>query len=205
MDIVEKYRKMEEAKLNWLKRIWRDTPTYYSAKDINPFVLPYYNAEQDHTVKPFRYGKIADFLVICCLLFFWIIYLSLVLSKTLLPVSMIFLLVMTSVIGFVIWTFFFNPKYPNIIIFKHEAIIIGKEMIEWNRIKEYLIKEKLKGRSREYILVLFIDNEEIVKKSLRKLNIKGKEILKLIEVYKRRYDSTKGLNQGRLLPGYELK
>jgi hypothetical protein len=107
-----------------------------------------------------------------------------IIQNILLPITIIFLLLISTWIGFILWTFFLDPKQSYKIILDKDKIIIGKETFEWDRISDYLLMEKGGGRNLVTKLVLFIDNEKIQKYDLTNLNRSGEEIMKQIEFNK---------------------
>jgi hypothetical protein len=121
--------------------------------------------------------------LICVGLFGWFSNFLLVVQNILLPISIVFLLLITTWIGAIIWTFFLNPKRSYKIIIDKNKIKLGKHAFEWNEIKEYLLMVKGSGRNLATTLVLFTD-KEILKFDLTNLNKSEQEIIKQIEFYR---------------------
>jgi hypothetical protein len=135
MNIVEEFMKGEEAKMNWPDKLFQNYPVFYFAKDIKADVKKN-SEERNYIVRPSKIRRIVASLFICFGLFFWITILIMIFKKELLPITLIFLLLITCWIGMIARTFFLSPKYSYKITFNNHEIIIGKEAIKWERISE---------------------------------------------------------------------
>jgi hypothetical protein len=183
MEIVENFKKNEYAKLNWLEKLFQNFPVFYFAKDID-LKLKNVNIDKAFIVKPSKIRRFMAMLFICLGLFGWFSIFLIVVQKILLPISIVFLILVTSWIGFVLWIFFLNPKLSYQISIDKDRIKLGKQSFEWNKVSEYLLMVKGGGRHEVTTLVIFIDDKETLKYNLTNLNKSGAEIIKQMELYK---------------------
>ncbi len=172
----------EKSKCNWLERLFNNFPVFYFAKDITT-IIKHKNIEQTFIVRPSKFRRLLAILFICLGLFGWFSIFLLVIQNILLPISIVFLLLVTAWIGLVLWTFFLNPKWSYKILIDKEKIKLGKQTFEWDDITEYLLMKKGGGRHLVTTLVLFTD-KKVFKYNLTNLNKSGQEIIKRIEFYK---------------------
>lgn len=184
MNLVEKFIDEEKSKCNRLERLFNNYPVFYFVKDISTN-LKHKSTDKTFIVRPSIFRRLLAILFICFGMFGWFSIFLLVVLQILLPITIIFLLLITAWIGFILWTFFLGSKYSFKITFTTKELIIDKEHIAWDRISEYLLMEKGGGRYMVSTLVLFIDNKEIKRKIIDNLNTSGDKILKLIELYKK--------------------
>ncbi len=173
----------EKSKCNWLEKLFNNFPVFYFAKDITTH-LKHKNIDQTFIVRPSKFRRFLAALFICLGIFGWVSISLLVVQRILLPITIAFLLLITAWVGFILWTFFLNPKQSYKIIIDKDKIKLGKQTFEWNKISEYLLMEKGGGRHLVTTLVLFIDNKQTLKYNLTNLNKSGEEIIKRIEFYK---------------------
>jgi len=183
MNLVETFMDEEKLKCNWLERLFDNYPVFYFAKDIN-INLKHKSIDEAFVVRPSKFRRIIAILFICLGMFGWFSIFLLVVQKILLPITIVFLSLITAWIGFILWTFFLNTKASYKIIIDNDKIKLGKQIYEWNKISEYLLMEKGGGKNMVTTLVLFINNEQVLKYNLTNLNKSGQEIIKRIEFYR---------------------
>jgi hypothetical protein len=183
MNLVENFMFKEKSKCNWLQRLFNDYPIFYSAKDIKTN-LKHNNIDETFIVKPSKLRRLIAIVLICFGIYFWFTLFLMIIQKVLLPISVVFFLLITAWIGFILWTFFFNPKQSYKIFIDKDKIKLGSQTFEWKEVTEYLLMEKGSGRHLVTTLVLFIDNDIALTYNLTNLNKTGKEIIKRIEFYK---------------------
>lgn len=179
MNLVEVFMADEKSKCNWLERFFNNYPVFYFAKDLKTN-LKQKNIEQIYKAGPSKFRRFIAILFIGFGLYFWLLLLLMIIQNILLPVSIVFLILITAWIGLVLWTFFLNPKQSYKITIDKDKIKLGKQTFELNKISEYLLMEKGGGKYLVQTLVLFIDNSEIQKYKLTNLNKSGTEILKVL-------------------------
>ena len=182
MNIVQTFMDEEKSKCNWLEKLFNNFPVFYFANNLTTN-LKQKSIDKTFIVKPSKFRRLLAIFFICIGLFAWVSIFLLVLQNILLPISIIFLLLLTACICLILWTFFLNPKQSYKILIDKDKIKLGKQTIEWNKITEYLLMEKGRGRYLVTTLVIFTD-KKVFKYSLTNLNISGQEIMKRIEFYK---------------------
>ena len=182
MNVVQTFMDEEKSKCNWLERLFNNFPVFYFAKDITT-IIKHKNIDQTFIVRPSKFRRLLAMLFICLGLFGWFSIFLLVIQSILLPISIVFLLLVTAWIVLVLWTFFLNPKWSYKIFIDKDKIKLGKQTFEWDNITEYLLMEKGGGRHLVTTLILFTD-KKVFKYNLTNLNKSGQEIIKRIEFYK---------------------
>ncbi|MFM2387667.1 MAG: hypothetical protein RL660_2424 [Bacteroidota bacterium] len=183
MDIVESFKKAEHAKMTWLDKLFRNHPVFLCAKDFE-LELKLKSIDKVFIVKPSLSTRFVALLFIFFGLLAWFTVFLVVFEQTLLPISVFFLLLVTAWIGYVVWTFFLNPKLSYRISMDKEKIIAGKQIFQWADVSDYMLMLKQGGKTTQEKLVLFIDNREVYVYNLSHLNKSGEEIMKRIEFYK---------------------
>jgi hypothetical protein len=183
MDVVENFKRAELAKMTWLDKLFRNYPVFLCTKDITR-ALKHKDIDEAFVVKPSIRTRFVALLFIFFGLFGWFAVFLVVLEKTLLPISIFFLLLVTAWVGYLVWTFFLNPKLSYRISMDKEKIIAGKQTFHWTDVSDYMLMLKQSGKTRQEKLVLFIDNREVYVYNLSHLNKSGEEIMKRIEFYK---------------------
>lgn len=182
MNLIDTFKDDEKSKCNRLERLFNNYPVFYSAMDINTN-LKDISIDKAFIVKPSKIRRFIAILFICFGLYFWLTLLVMIVQNILLPITIVFLLLTTAWIGFILWTFFLNPKQSYKIYIDKDKIKLGNQTIEWNKITEYMLMEKGEGRYLVTTLVLFTDMN-VFKYNLTNLNKSGQEIIKRIEFYK---------------------
>jgi hypothetical protein len=190
MNLVDTFKDEEKSKCNWLERLFNNYPVFYSVKDIETN-LKDKSIGKAFIVRPSKFRRFIAILFICFGLYFWLTLLVMIAQNILLPITIVFLLLTTAWIGFILWTFFLNPKLSYKIFIDKDKIKLGRQSFEWSKISEYLLMEKGGGRHLVTTLVLFIDNREALKYNLTNLNKSGQEIIKRMEFYKQPYNDEK--------------
>ena len=185
MDIVDAFIIEEKSKVNWLNKFFKNYPVFYFAHEIEDIELKNKNINEPFLIKPSKSRRFIALIFILFGLYFWFVLLAMIFDKTLLPISVIFLLLLTAWIGITIWFVFFNPKISYKIILDKEKIKIGKQTFLWNEVSSYLLMEKGRGRHLESTLVLFIHNNIAKKYNINNMNKSGDEIIKRIEFYEK--------------------
>jgi hypothetical protein len=182
MNVVEKFINEETSKSNWLERLFNNYPVFYFAKDISIVGI---NTLSDNSfiVSPSITRRFFAIIFMCVGLFGWFSILLLVIMNILFPISMLFLLLISVWIGFILWTFFLNPKYSFKIWMDKDGIKLNKTTFKWENITEYLLMEKGMGRHFTSTLVLFTEDRTF-KYNLTNLNTSGQEIMKRIKLFK---------------------
>ncbi|HEX4373318.1 MAG TPA: hypothetical protein VHZ50_08465, partial [Puia sp.] len=127
MNIVENFMENEKAKVNWLHKLFQTYPVFYFAKDIQKEIKRDV-VKRNYIVRPSKLIRAIAFLFICFGLFFWLTLLNMIFENILLPITVIFLLLVTCWISSILWIFFLNPKYSYKITLNNSEIIIGKEL-----------------------------------------------------------------------------
>jgi hypothetical protein len=183
MNFVDTFKDKEKSKCNRLERLFNNYPVFYSAKDIKTN-LKDKSIDKAFIVKPSKLRRFIAILFICFGLYFWLTLLLMIVQNILLPITIVFFLLTTAWIGFILWIFFLNPKQSYKIFIDKDKIKVGTQTFEWSQISEYLLMEKGAGKYLMTTLVLFIDNKEALKYNLTNLNKTGQEIIKRIEFYK---------------------
>src|SRR6187549_1321169 len=110
MNLVETFMNDEKSRCNWIERLFNSYPVFYFAKDITTN-LKHKSIDQPFIVRPSKFRRLLAIFFICLGMFGWFSIFLLVIQKILFPIAIIFLLLITVWIGFVLWTFFLNPKY----------------------------------------------------------------------------------------------
>lgn len=182
MNIVEKFTDKEKSTSNWLERLFNNYPVFYFAKDISTVGI-HTTTDNSFMVSPSKTRRFFAIIFMCLGLFGWFSILQLVILQILFPISIIFFLLISVWIGFILWTFFLNPKYSFKIWMDKDGIKLNKTTFKRENITEYMLMEKGMGRHLTSTLVLFTEDRTF-KYNLTNLNSSGLEIMKRIKFFK---------------------
>jgi hypothetical protein len=184
MEIVEKFIKSERMNLSWLDKFANYYPEFFFAKDFKLTEKDYLKAKPQITIRPAIIRRIIALLLISVGLYSWLILFVLVLQKTLFPITLAFLLLLSLWIGLILRWFFLSPKCIFKIKIDSEGLSIKNLTLTWETILETIVMVKGTGRSKISNLVIFTTDNEIHKYSLNNLSIYDERILRFIELYR---------------------
>ena len=183
MNLIEGFIEGEKSKCNRFDKLFKNYPVFYKINDIE-FDLKINNRiNESFVVRPSKIKRFIALIYICLGLFLWSLMLLFIIDKTLLPITILFLLMLTVWIWLIFWSFFLNSNKSFEIWMDKEKIKIGKHTYVWQEVSEYLLMEKGGGKYLVTTLVLFINNKAN-KYDVTNLDKSGKEILKRIDFYK---------------------
>jgi len=185
MKIVDDFMETEQTKLNWLEKLSMNYPEFYFAKNI-AFTKNDYDLKSNIIIKPSIFKRTIASVFIFMGLIAWLIFVNMVLQNILFPITLVFLLLITTWTGFIIWTYYINPKYSYKIIMDKNEFRVNKLSLPWDSILEALIMVKGAGRHMVSTLVIFTNDNRVYKYSLQNLNVSNDRILKLIEGYRKK-------------------
>jgi hypothetical protein len=184
MDIVEDLIKNETENQGKWDQFFTGRPVFYFAKDFE-FSPKSNQLKPTVTIKPSVLQRLLVLPFLAAAIFFWLILLSLVLRNILLSIALCFLLLLSLLIVFVIWSTFINPKYSYKISIDKEKISIHKLTLKWELILEVIVMVKGVGRNKVSTLVVFTDDNNVYRFPLRNLGISEHQLLTKIEVYRK--------------------
>ena len=183
MKIVEDFILTERSNLNWLEKLFMNYPESIFARDIE--IKPNgYDLKPNVTIRPSILRRLIASAFTILGLIAWLIFLNMVIQNILFPITLIFLMLISVWTGFVIWTFFLNPKYSYKIFISKSAIRTNKLCLPWEAISEVLIMVKGGGRHQVSTLVIFGNDNKIYRFALQNLGMSNHKILKTIKLYR---------------------
>lgn len=183
MNLIEGFVEDEKSKCNRFDKLFKNYPVFYKVKDIEFDLKINKRINELFLVRPSKMKRFIALIYICLGLFLWCMMLLLIIDETLLPITILFLLMLTVWIWLIFWSFFLNPNKSFEIWMDKEKIKIGKHTYVWKEVSEYLLIEKGGGKYMDTTLVLFINNKA-KKYNVSNLDKSGKEIIKRIDFYK---------------------
>lgn len=191
MKIVDDFMKDERANINWLEKLFMNYPEFYFAKDLE-FTSKDFELKQFVTIRPSTFRRIIATAFIFIGIIAWLIFLNMIFQNILFPIALGFLIIITAWIGFIIWTFFLNPKYSYKIFIDKNEFRTNKLCLSWNSITDVLIMVKGSGRHIVSTLVIFVNDNYIHRFALQNMGISNEKLLKIIELHrnKREIEST---------------
>jgi len=138
MNLVEKFKQEEIARLNRIDKLFRNYPAFFSSNEIT-YNLKLKNIDKPFIAKPSVIRRLFAILFICGGLYFWLTLACMIFQNILLPVTIVFLVFTTTWISMIIWTIFLDPKKSYKIIIEKDSIKLGKQTLDWNQITDYLL------------------------------------------------------------------
>jgi len=183
MKLVEDFIQAERSNSNWLEKLFMNYPEFLFPKDIEIKQDPY-NLKPNVTIRPSIFRRLIASAFTILGLIAWLIFLNMVIQNILFPITLIFLMLISVWTGFVIWTFFLNPKYSYKIFISKNAIRTNKLCLPWEAISEVLIMVKGGGRRQVSTLVIFGNDNKIYRFALQNLGMSNHKILKTIKLYR---------------------
>lgn len=181
MDIIEQFINREKAKLNWFEKLFR-YPKFYFTKEVEISKEDYEKLKSNYSTKPSLLTRILASIFILFGLYGWFLFLLLTILNELFPVSLFLLIFASLWIAFIFRYFIFPPK----LIMDYEGIYTKKFSLIWETISEAAIMIKGSGRRKTSTLVLFTKDNKIYKFKLYNLGNSCEEIIKLLELYRKK-------------------
>lgn len=183
MNLIEEFIEDEKSKCNRFDKLIKNYPIFYKENDIEFEFKKNNSINESFVVRPSKIKRFIALIYVSLGLFMWSLMLVFIIDNTLLPITILFLLMLTVWIWFLLWSFFLNPNKSFEICMEKEKITIGKHTYIWKEVSEFLLIEKGRGKYLVTTLVLFFDNKA-KKYNVTNLDKTGKEILKSIDFYK---------------------
>jgi hypothetical protein len=189
MTLVDDFIKEEEAKMNWLEKVFMNYPTMYSTKELASSTKGL-SIDTDKIFHPSLLDRAIAIIFLIFSIVCWLILFNMLTRHILVPVTIGGLQFISLIIGIIVWNTFLNRKYIYTIKLNKNHLEIDRKIIAWSEIFETQIMLRQPGRGRSSYLVIFTRDNQVYKYSLFKFGISDRKLSTLIELYKARNERT---------------